>query len=49
MQTPEFKGGIDRLILLAADQQTVIMCAEAYLALSPIPHLRCFTGSAIFR
>jgi uncharacterized protein (DUF488 family) len=29
MQTPEFKGGIDRLILLAADKQTVIMCAEA--------------------
>jgi len=29
MQTSEFKGGIDRLILLAADKQTVIMCAEA--------------------
>jgi uncharacterized protein (DUF488 family) len=28
MQTQEFKRGIDRLILLAADQQTVIMCAE---------------------
>ena len=29
MQTAEFKGGIDRLISLAADKQTVIMCAEA--------------------
>jgi uncharacterized protein (DUF488 family) len=29
MQTPEFKGGIDRLISLAADKETVIMCAEA--------------------
>jgi uncharacterized protein (DUF488 family) len=29
MQTLEFKGGIEQLILQAADKQAVIMCAEA--------------------
>ena len=29
METPEFKSGIERLLGLAAQQRTVIMCAEA--------------------
>jgi uncharacterized protein (DUF488 family) len=29
MQTPEFEAGLEKLMRLAAREQTVIMCAEA--------------------